>query len=63
MILLVTGGTGSFGNAVVRRVLANSLFSEVRIFSRDECKQDAMRTALNDERVKFYIGSIVKKSL
>lgn len=58
MILLVTGGTGSFGNAVVRRVLANSLFSEVRIFSRDECKQDAMRTALNDERVKFYIGDV-----
>src|SRR5208282_1586169 len=57
MILLVTGGTGSFGNAVTRRFLTTEI-KEIRIFSRDEKKQEDMRRALNDERVKFYIGDV-----
>jgi UDP-glucose 4-epimerase len=56
-ILLITGGTGSFGNAVLHRFL-NSNFREIRIFSRDEKKQEDMRISLNNERVKFYIGDI-----
>jgi UDP-glucose 4-epimerase len=55
--LLVTGGTGTFGNAVVGRVLASG-FGEVRIFSRDEKKQDDMRKRWADPRVKFYIGDV-----
>jgi len=53
--LLVTGGTGSFGNAVLRRFL-NSDVSEIRIFSRDEKKQDDMRKRYNSSKLKFYIG-------
>jgi UDP-N-acetylglucosamine 4,6-dehydratase/5-epimerase len=56
-ILLITGGTGSFGNAVLRRFL-NSDIKEIRIFSRDEKKQDDMRHRLQNPKVKFYIGNV-----
>ena len=56
-ILLITGGTGSFGHAVVRRFLKDGL-KEIRIFSRDEKKQDDMRKQFNDDRLKFYIGDV-----
>lgn len=55
--LLITGGTGSFGNAVLERFL-HSDFAEIRIFSRDEKKQEDMRLALKNPRVKFYIGDV-----
>lgn len=55
--LLITGGTGSFGNAVLNRVL-NSDVREIRIFSRDEKKQDDMRSSIIDDRVKFYLGDV-----
>ncbi len=55
--LLITGGTGSFGNAVLRRFL-NLDIKEIRIFSRDEKKQDDMRRKYADDRVKFYIGDV-----
>jgi UDP-N-acetylglucosamine 4,6-dehydratase len=55
--LLITGGTGSFGNAVLRRFL-NSEISEIRIFSRDEKKQDDMRKKYNSKKLKFYIGDV-----
>ena len=57
-ILLITGGTGSFGNAVLNRFLNTDHFKEIRIFSRDEKKQDDMRTSLNNKKLKFYIGDI-----
>ncbi len=56
--LLITGGTGSFGNAVLNRFLNTEYFSEIRIFSRDEKKQDDMRKRLNNAKVKFYIGDV-----
>jgi UDP-N-acetylglucosamine 4,6-dehydratase len=56
-ILLITGGTGSFGNAVLRRFL-NSGLREIRIFSRDEKKQDDMRKRYNNSKLKFYIGDV-----
>ena len=56
-ILVITGGTGSFGNAVLHRFL-NTGFAEIRIFSRDEKKQEDMRLALRNDRVKFYIGDV-----
>jgi UDP-N-acetylglucosamine 4,6-dehydratase len=56
-VLLITGGTGSFGNAVLNRFL-DSDFAEIRIFSRDEKKQEDMRLALNSDKVKFYIGDV-----
>jgi len=56
-ILLITGGTGSFGNAVLQRFL-HSDFSEIRIFSRDEKKQEDMRIALKSDKLKFYIGDV-----
>ena len=59
-VLLITGGTGSFGNAVLRRFL-NSDIREVRIFSRDEKKQDDMRHELQSSKVKFYIGDVRDK--
>lgn len=59
-ILLITGGTGSFGNAVLKRFL-NSDVKEIRIFSRDEKKQDDMRHALQNPKVKFYIGDVRDK--
>ena len=55
--LLITGGTGSFGNAVVRRFLSSGL-REIRIFSRDEKKQDDMRKRYRDPRLKFYLGDV-----
>ena len=55
--LLITGGTGSFGNAVLERFL-HSEVGEIRIFSRDEKKQEDMRLRLKNERVKFYIGDV-----
>ena len=56
-ILLITGGTGSFGNAVLRRFLKLDI-KEIRIFSRDEKKQDDMRRQYADDRIKFYIGDV-----
>jgi len=56
-ILLVTGGTGSFGNAVVSRFI-NTDIKEIRIFSRDEMKQDDMRKLYNNDKLKFYIGDV-----
>src|SRR5881392_697206 len=55
--LLITGGTGSFGNAVLNRFLSTNV-SEIRIFSRDEKKQDDMRKRYNNAKVKFYIGDV-----
>lgn len=56
-ILLITGGTGSFGNAVLRHFLDSDI-KEIRIFSRDEKKQDDMRHRLQNSKVKFYIGDV-----
>lgn len=56
--LLITGGTGSFGNAVLNRFLNLDNFKEIRIFSRDEKKQDDMRNMLNNPKLKFYIGDV-----
>lgn len=58
--LLITGGTGSFGNAVLNRFLDTEI-KEIRIFSRDEKKQDDMRHRLNNPKVKFYIGDVRDK--
>lgn len=55
--LLITGGTGSFGNAVLRRFI-NTDIKEIRIFSRDELKQDNMRHEYNNEKIKYYIGDV-----
>ena len=60
-ILLVTGGTGSFGNAVLKRFLKFNL-KEIRIFSRDEKKQDDMRKLYKDKKIKFYLGDVRNKS-
>jgi len=56
-VLLITGGTGSFGNAVLQRFL-NSGLSEIRIYSRDEKKQEDMRIAHNNAKLRFYIGDV-----
>ena len=56
-ILLITGGTGSFGNAVLRNFL-NTDIKEIRIFSRDELKQDDMRKKYNNDKLKFYLGDV-----
>jgi len=56
-VLLITGGTGSFGHAVVDRMI-NTGIKEIRILSRDEKKQDDMRKAYNNEKLKFYIGDV-----
>jgi len=56
-ILLITGGTGSFGNAVLRRFLESDI-KEIRIFSRDELKQDDMRKKYNNSKIKFYLGDV-----
>ena len=55
---MITGGTGSFGNAVLNRFLTTDYFSEIRIFSRDEKKQDDLRKRVNNNKVKFYIGDV-----
>lgn len=56
-VLLITGGTGSFGNAVVEHFLKSEL-AEIRVFSRDEKKQEDMRIAFRNDRLKFYIGDV-----
>jgi UDP-N-acetylglucosamine 4,6-dehydratase/5-epimerase len=56
-ILLITGGTGSFGNTVLRRFLSTDV-NEIRVFSRDEKKQDDMRLAINNDKLKFYLGDV-----
>ena len=56
-ILLVTGGTGSFGNAVVKRFLDTQI-GEIRIFSRDEKKQEDMRRLYRNDKLKFYLGDV-----
>ena len=60
-VLLITGGTGSFGNAVLRRFLDSDI-KEIRIFSRDEKKQDDMRHRLQNPKVKYYIGNVRDKA-
>lgn len=57
-ILLITGGTGSFGNIVAKKFLHNDEIKEIRIFSRDEKKQDDMRKQYKNEKLKFYIGDV-----
>jgi len=56
-VLMITGGTGSFGNAVLKRFLSTNV-REIRIFSRDEKKQEDMRIAFNSDKLKFYIGDV-----
>ena len=56
--LLVTGGTGSFGNAVVKKFLKSETYSEIRVFSRDESKQDRMAKDYNNSKLSFFIGDI-----
>lgn len=56
-IILITGGTGSFGSTVTRQLLAID-FAEIRILSRDEAKQDDMRRRLGDPRARFYVGDV-----
>ena len=56
--LLITGGTGSFGNAVLNRYINSDIFNEIRIFSRDEKKQDELRNRIKNKNVKFYIGDV-----
>ena len=56
-VLLISGGTGSFGNAVLKRFL-NSDIKEIRIFSRDEKKQHDMREKFHHEKLKFYLGDV-----
>ncbi len=60
-VVTITGGTGSFGSTMVRHLLSEGV-SQVRVFSRDETKQDQMRNALKDERVKFIIGDVRNQS-
>lgn len=59
-VLLITGGTGSFGNAVLRRIL-DSEIKEIRIFSRDEKKQDDMRQFYKNDKIKYFIGNVRDK--
>ena len=56
-VLLITGGTGSFGNAVLERFISTDI-KEIRVFSRDELKQDNMRKKYNNPKLKFYIGDV-----
>ena len=56
-VLMITGGTGSFGNAVLKKFIESDV-SEIRIFSRDEKKQDDMRLEFNNEKIKFFIGDV-----
>jgi len=57
-VLLITGGTGSFGRAVLSRFLNSNNFGEIRVFSRDEKKQDDMRRLYSDSKLKFYLGDV-----
>ena len=61
-ILLVTGGTGSFGNAVVKKFLKSKVYSEIRIYSRDESKQDRMALDYKNSKLKFFLGDIRDKA-
>jgi UDP-glucose 4-epimerase len=56
-VVTITGGTGSFGSTMVKKLLTDGV-EEVRVFSRDENKQDHMRTELKDERLRFFIGDV-----
>ena len=56
--LLITGGTGSFGQKMLKFFINNTDIERVKIFSRDEEKQDRMRTVFKDERIKYYIGDV-----
>ena len=56
--LLITGGTGSFGNAYLNKALSNNKFTEIFVFSRDEKKQDDLRKKLKSEKIKFYLGDV-----
>lgn len=56
-VVTITGGTGSFGSTMVKDLLSQDI-SEIRVFSRDETKQDQMRNEFNDERLKFYLGDV-----
>ena len=56
--LLITGGTGSFGRALLNKYLDSNKFDEIRILSRDEKKQDELRKELNSKKVKLYIGDV-----
>ncbi|MCR9132588.1 MAG: polysaccharide biosynthesis protein [bacterium] len=60
--LLITGGTGSFGNAVLEKFLKTDHFQEIRIFSRDEKKQDDMRKHYQSDKIKFFIGDVRDRS-
>jgi len=60
-ILFISGGTGSFGNAVLKRFLLTNI-GEIRVFSRDELKQDEMRRFYNNDKLKFYIGDVRDKN-
>ena len=60
-VLLITGGTGSFGNAFLKGAIQNDFYSEIRIFSRDEKKQDDLRKKLNSDKIKFFIGDVRDK--
>ena len=59
--LLITGGTGSFGNTYLKKALTTLSFEEIRIFSRDEKKQDDLRKKISSEKVKFYVGDVRDK--
>ncbi|HEY4577818.1 MAG TPA: polysaccharide biosynthesis protein [Yaniella sp.] len=56
--VLITGGTGSFGNTVAKALLKREDIKQIRVLSRDEAKQDQMRHAINDDRVRFYLGDV-----
>tara|TARA_X000000368_G_scaffold153911_1_gene121258 strand:- start:9849 stop:10850 length:1002 start_codon:yes stop_codon:yes gene_type:complete len=60
--LLITGGTGSFGKALLRKHLNTDQFDEIRVFSRDEKKQDELRKSVNSRKIKFYIGDVRDES-
>ena len=61
-VFLITGGTGSFGKSMLRSLVQSSKVAEIRIFSRDEEKQDQLRKQISDERVKFYVGDVRDQS-
>jgi UDP-N-acetylglucosamine 4,6-dehydratase/5-epimerase len=61
-VVLITGSTGSFGSKMTRRLLNSNAYDEIRIFSRDELKQENMRIELADPRVKFYLGDVRDRS-
>ena len=60
-IILITGGTGSFGNAFLHKIVNNFSFKEIRILSRDEKKQEDMRKKFNNKKIKFFLGDVREK--